>query len=128
MPSRARGPLSRALSFEIAWSRLAWHVLLMAGVLLSIGLMVLSAMAEADVRFQRLALDFDGHLHKVAIAVPCLFLGLWLRPRWLKRQALVLFGVSIALLVLVALIGEERNHARRWLSLPGVGFDLQPSE
>jgi rod shape determining protein RodA len=127
-PARTRGPISRALSFEIAWSRVAWHVLLMAGVLLSVGLMVLSAMEDADLRFQRPALDFDGHLHKVALALPFLFLGLWLRPRWLKRRALALYGGAILLLVLVHFVGQERNHARRWLALPGVGFDLQPSE
>ena len=37
------------------------------------------------------------------------------------------YVLALALLALVFLIGEERNHAQRWIQLP-LGFDLQPSE
>ena len=44
--------------------------------------------------------------------------------RWAYRTLLVL---TLALLVLVLVIGAEINNARRWLSLPIVGT-VQPSE
>jgi len=45
------------------------------------------------------------------------------------KLAVPLFGVSMALLVLVLVpgIGQEANGARRWLMLPG-GLSFQPSE
>jgi cell division protein FtsW len=42
------------------------------------------------------------------------------------RVALVIFGGSIACMVMVLFVGEEIKGAQRWLSLPG--FSLQPSE
>ena len=46
--------------------------------------------------------------------------GIWYRFAWL------LYGVSIALLLSVLVIGEEVNGARRWINLAGIQF--QPSE
>jgi rod shape determining protein RodA len=51
-----------------------------------------------------------------------------MRPRWLRRNAWLLYAVSIVLLLAVPFIGAERNNARRWIPLPLIGFDLQPSE
>jgi cell division protein FtsW (lipid II flippase) len=42
------------------------------------------------------------------------------RPRWLHRNAYLVYGVSILLLLLVPLVGEERNNAKRWIELPWV--------
>ena len=61
------------------------------------------------------------------VALPVLVFALLLRPRWLRKNAWLLYGGVILLLVLVPFIGEERNHARRWIQLPA-GFDIQPSE
>ena len=46
--------------------------------------------------------------------------GVWYRFAW------PLYGVSIALLLSVLVIGEEVNGARRWINLAGIQF--QPSE
>ncbi|KHA53715.1 rod shape-determining protein RodA [Sulfitobacter geojensis] len=56
-----------------------------------------------------------------------LMMGVAMVPIWLWRNLSgVAYGVSVILLVLVALIGEERKGSQRWLDL---GFmDLQPSE
>ncbi|MDR2939561.1 MAG: putative lipid II flippase FtsW [Clostridiales bacterium] len=45
--------------------------------------------------------------------------------RYLKRYVILLYVSSIIFLVLVLIIGVERNHARRWLNF---GFSFQPSE
>ena len=46
--------------------------------------------------------------------------AVWYRLAW------VLYGISIALLLSVLLIGEEVNGAKRWINLAGIQF--QPSE
>jgi rod shape determining protein RodA len=122
--------LERALSLRgLRWLRVDWHVLGLALALLGCGLVFVHAMGEAaGESSERGAVVFSAHLKKVLVALPALALGLAVRPRWLRRNAWVVYAASIALLALVPILGEERNSARRWIALPGVGFDLQPSE
>ena len=47
---------------------------------------------------------------------------------WWKVNGTLLLLVGIALLVLVLLVGREINGSKRWLSIPGVPFNLQASE
>lgn len=47
---------------------------------------------------------------------------------WWRVNGPLLLLVGIALLVLVLLVGREINGSRRWLSVPGVPFNLQASE
>jgi rod shape determining protein RodA len=113
---------------DIEWARFDWHLLTLALLLCGTGLVALHAMCEADARFDRVGgPDFEGHLQKLALALPCLLAGLHLRTSWLRKQAWWIGAGALLLLVLVPLIGQERNHARRWIPLP-IGFDLQPSE
>ena len=124
-----RSALGRVLNLRsLAWLRVEWHVLAMALSLLAIGLVFVRHMDLADVNFNRDEVHFASHLRKVGLTLPFLFLALLVRPRWLRRNTWVLYGIAIALLLLVPVIGEERNHARRWIRLPLPGFDLQPSE
>ena len=126
MSARGASPSwGRAFSLRrVRWLQLDWHVLLIALALLGTGLMVLGAMAEADELFQRPSLDLFAHYKKLAVAFPALILGLLVRPRWLRRNAFALYALTLLLLVLVAVVGQERNNARRWIQLP-IGFDLQ---
>ncbi|MBM3975796.1 MAG: rod shape-determining protein RodA [Planctomycetes bacterium] len=125
--TRRRG-LARLFSTDIEWSRFDWHLLTLALLLCGAGLLSLHAMAEADARFDRAGgPDFEGQLQKLALALPCLLAGLHLRTGWLRRHAWWIGAAALLLLVLVPIIGQERNHARRWIPLP-IGFDLQPSE
>ncbi len=52
------------------------------------------------------------------------------RPRRLVQPVTVLLMVAVGLLVAVLLFGEERNGAKRWLSLgpASAGLSFQPSE
>lgn len=124
-----RSLIGRVLNLhQLAWLRVQWHVFGMAVMLLGLGLVFMRHMDVADYNFGRNEVDFHGHLKKVALTFPFLFLGMLVRPRWLRRNSWLVYGAAIVLLLLVPVIGEERNNARRWIPLPGAGFDLQPSE
>jgi cell division protein FtsW len=47
---------------------------------------------------------------------------------WWKANGPLLLLVGIVLLMLVLLVGREVNGSKRWLSVPGVPFNLQASE
>ncbi len=67
-----------------------------------------------------------GQGRNLAIAVFALWIFAHVHPRLLMRLALPAYLAGLALLIGVALFGEVRNGARRWLSL---GFTtIQPSE
>lgn len=122
--------LDRVVSLRgVRWANLDWHVLLIAALLLSLGLAFVSAMSSADEQYGRAGITgvrFGDHVQKLLVAAPAFFLGLAARPRWLRRNALGAWGVAVALLVLVFVIGDSRNGARRWIDVGP--FDLQPSE
>ncbi|MFM7297827.1 MAG: FtsW/RodA/SpoVE family cell cycle protein, partial [Planctomycetota bacterium] len=123
-----RQPDARAFSWRhVQWLHVDWHVLALALSLLALGLVFVAAMEGADRELGRDDIDFAGQVQKVALTLPALALGLLVRPRWLRRHAWWVYGLTLALLALVPLLGESRNNARRWIPLPG-GFDLQPSE
>ena len=76
------------------------------------------------------AFDFQGrfadHLRNYIIALAVMWLIANISPQTLMRIALPLYVVGVLLLVGVALGGEVRKGARRWLNL---GFTtVQPSE
>jgi cell division protein FtsW len=51
-----------------------------------------------------------------------------LSPEHWRRLALPMWGFAVVMLLLVPLVGDRVNGSRRWLTLPGVGFQFQPSE
>lgn len=56
-----------------------------------------------------------------------MMIGIGMVPIWFWRNmAVVAYGLSLALLALVPLIGVERNGSQRWIDLGPM--DLQPSE
>ncbi len=121
------GGLERALSLRhVRWLELDWHVLLIALVLCALGLVFVHAMDDADELFLRNRIDFGKQFERVVITLPALFVGLLIRPRWLRRSATFVYALSLVLLLFVPFIGVVHNGARRWIQLPQ--FDLQPSE
>lgn len=119
---------SQAFSLRLAWWRVDWHVLALSLALLCLGLFVLRAIALSDLENGREGVDFAKHVQKVLVALPMLAVGLTLKPRWLRRNAWPIYVATIVLLLLVPLVGEMRNNARRWIQVPGIAFELQPSE
>jgi rod shape determining protein RodA len=127
-------PFSPARIFSlraVRWLELDWHVLALALLLLAIGLVFVRAMSEADAVAERVgeasSVSFARHFQKMVLCLPAIAIALALRPRFLRRNAYLLFAGSLVLLVLVQFIGGSRNGSQRWIPLPG-GFDLQPSE
>ena len=124
---KRRSPLRRIFALQFSLRRVEWSVVLVAALLFITGCVFVREMAEADLRFDRHGISFQSHVKKALVALPALVLGFLIRPRWLRRNAMGIYVLALALLALVFLIGEERNHAQRWIQLP-LGFDLQPSE
>ena len=78
----------------------------------------------------RLGLDPFYFVHRQALfllpALVVLFATSSLSPRQVRRVALVVFLISLALVVATLFVGPEIKGARRWLNL--FGMSLQPSE
>lgn len=126
-PRRSPFRLGRAFSLGHLGVSFDWHVLALALLLLVLGLFFVRGMESANITFERAGIGFHSHLKKVAVTFPALVVAMLVRPRWLRRNAWLLYGATVVLLLLVPVLGEERNNARRWIPLP-IGFDLQPSE
>ena len=90
---------------------------------------VLSFAASPPVA-ERLGLDGLHFVLRHAVYAPmaaALMIGLsFLTPRQVRRAALLLLFVCLALMILVLFVGEEIKGSRRWLFIAGVS--VQPSE
>lgn len=102
---------------------LDWHLLLLAGVILFVGLAFVWSATQTMDKTDGLA----GQLTRMAMSLPCFLLGLLLPASWFRRNALALYAISILLVIAVYFVGREINGARRWFSIAGV-FTVQPSE
>lgn len=122
-PVRFHAPVS---VHWVRWHAIGWHTLFVGALLLGVGLLFLSEMAGADEFHERGGIQLTGHLKKLAVASPCLLFGILARPSWLRKRAWLIYWLSIASLVALPFIGDERNNAKRWIETPV--FDIQPSE
>ena len=104
--------------------------LILLMLLLTVGLVMLYSASSAQSEYDTGYTISTKYLQKQAV---CAGLGLicmaffsripaefWFRFAW------PLYGISIALLLLVLVLGESVNGARRWINLAGIQF--QPSE
>ncbi len=112
---------------DLRWFEVDWHILAIAALLLVLGVALVHAMAQADDAMERKGVDFERHLQIVGLTLPMVLLGMSLRPRWLRRKAWLIYAASVAVLLLLPIVGSVHNGARRWIRMPGA-FDLQPSE
>ena len=96
--------------------------LMLAGVILSL--------AASPPVATRIGLDpFHFFNRHVMFLVPSLIVLIgvsFMTPRQIRRTALIVFAVAIALIVLTLLIGPEVKGSRRWITLLGV--NIQASE
>jgi rod shape determining protein RodA len=90
-------------------------VLLLLGVSLAV---VASASGQSPARI-------SGHLVNIGLALTVMVVMANVPPHILSKVGPPLYVAGVVLLVGVALFGEIRNGARRWLNL---GFAFQPSE
>jgi rod shape determining protein RodA len=90
-------------------------VLLLLGVSLAV---VASASGHSPARI-------SGHLVNIGLALSVMVVMANVPPHLLSKVGPPLYVAGVVLLIGVALFGEVRNGARRWLNL---GFAFQPSE
>lgn len=69
---------------------------------------------------------YSKDLYWILIGLGCLFAAVIINYSLLERVGYALWGSSIVLLIMVALVGRSTAGAKRWLSLGF--FSLQPSE
>jgi cell division protein FtsW len=102
---------------------------LAAVIALILGGVILSLAASPQVA-TRIGLDpFHFFNHHVMFLLPSfiVLIGVsFLSPRQIRRTALIVFAVSIALIVITLLVGPEVKGSRRWITLLGV--NIQASE
>jgi cell division protein FtsW len=103
---------------------------LLVAILVLIGIGLLLSLAASPVVAIKKGLPafyfVERHAAYAAIGVVAMLAVSLMGARAIRRLALVLFIVSVGLMVLVLLTGEEINGARRWLRF--AGLSLQPSE
>ena len=95
---------------------------------LMVTLIVLSALSMTVVYSASGGASFDralGQLRKFAVALIALWIIANIPPQQLMRLAIPIYIVGMLLLIGVAVGGEIRNGARRWLH---IGVTIQPSE
>lgn len=112
-----------------AWWFTVDHVLLTAiASLIGVGL-VLSLAASPSVALKKGLSTYyfvERHLVFAAIGSVAMVAISFFPPAAVRRLALLLFIVMLALMISVLATGEEINGARRWVSIAGRSF--QPSE
>jgi cell division protein FtsW len=114
--------------FAAWWWTIDRFMLVAIGAIM-LGGIVLSLAASPPVA-ARLGLDAFYFVHRhVLYLVPAIAVMLvtsFLSPRQIRRIALVVFLVSLAMVVATLFIGAEVKGARRWIVLAGI--NIQPSE
>jgi cell division protein FtsW len=102
----------------------------LAALLLLIGIGAIMAMAATPPVAEKLGLDpfhfVRRHLSLLPIAIAVMLAASLLDLSGVRRAALAVLLVSLALLAATFVLGAEIKGARRWINLPG--FSLQPSE
>ena len=101
-----------------------WHLLAAAGALLGVGLCFIWS---ASLSMEKLPNGLQGQLVRIVLSLPFLLCGLLVPLPWLRRNAFLMYGATVLMLVGVFLFGLERNGSRRWFAVGG-SFLIQPSE
>ncbi|MBE6921018.1 MAG: putative lipid II flippase FtsW [Ruminococcaceae bacterium] len=104
--------------------------LLLTILLLIVGLVMLYSASSAQSMYDTGYTISTKYLQKQAVCAVIGLVCMWIFSRipaafWLKF-AWPLYGISIALLLLVLIAGESVNGAKRWINIAGLQF--QPSE
>lgn len=67
----------------------------------------------------------DAHIRNMALSFGVMLLFTYIPPKLLMQAALPLYALGVALLLAVALFGQTKLGAKRWINL---GITIQPSE
>ncbi len=100
------------------------------GVLMVCG--IVFGLAGSPAVAERLGLSTFHFVHRQALylipAIGLMFVVSFLSPRYIRRVALLVFIVGMAMVVATLLFGAEIKGARRWINLPAPLGAIQPSE
>jgi cell division protein FtsW len=97
-------------------------------LLATIGLVMVYSATAPFALGQLISPHFLRQLFGLAVGLVLAAVASRLSPERWRQLALPLWGSAVLLLLLVPLLGEKVNGSRRWLTIPGVGFQFQPSE
>ena len=104
--------------------------LILVLLLLAVGLAMLYSASSAQSMYDTHYESSTRYLQKQAVCavlgLGCMVLFSRIPAEFWFRAAWPLYGVSIALLLSVLVVGESVNGARRWINIAGIQF--QPSE
>ena len=92
-----------------------------------LGVSILAIIVFGLVVHSRDTETFQGHLLRVAAGLVALVVAAWIEPRRYLAWAPAIYGATVALLVLVTLVGTTAKGSQRWIDLPGLP-QFQPSE
>ncbi len=106
----------------------AGSVLVITALLSTIGLVMVYSATAPFALGEFVPPHFVRQLTGLVMGLTVAFVASRMTPERWRRVALPLWGAAIVMLVLVPLVGDKVNGARRWLTLPGLGFQFQPSE
>ncbi len=110
------------------WWTVDWLILAALGALMLAGI-VLSLAASPPVA-ARIGLDpfyfVNRHMMYLVPTIAVLLATSFLTPRQIRRVALIVFFVSLAMVAVTLFVGTEIKGARRWIVIAGV--NIQPSE
>lgn len=106
----------------------AGSVMVVTALLATIGLVMVYSATASFAPGEFVPPHFLRQLAGLAIGVVLAFAASRMTPELWKRIALPLWGAAVVMLVLVPLVGDKVNGSRRWLTIPGLGFQFQPSE
>jgi rod shape determining protein RodA len=120
-PSRLRARAREASFFR----RLDWTLLAVVAALVGYGLWAIDGITQDDV-----VTDPNYYVKRQAAYALIGLVGLvgaaLIDPQFYRRNSRVLYGVLIAMLVAVPILGTEVRNTRRWIEIGG--FQFQPSE
>ena len=104
--------------------------LLLVLLLLMVGLTMLYSASFAQSRYDTSYVSSTRYLQKqglcAAIGLVCMWFFSRIPAKLWMRLAWPVYGLSIGLLLLVLVMGQSVNGARRWINIAGIQF--QPSE
>lgn len=123
-------PLTRSDTSVLSrwwWTVDKWSLFLLCA-LCGVGLLLTSAASPAVA--ERIGLSPTHFILRQAFFVPpalaVLFVTSMLTPKQVRRAAVIVFAISVVLLGLTLLVGNDIKGAQRWLTVGG--FSLQVSE
>ena len=104
-----------------------WLLFVMV-VLLCIGTVMISSASvmESFMRYGDELYQMKKHIMTIVMALFCAVITVMIPTKTLNKFSLVGMMLSLALLILVLIVGREINEAKRWINLGF--FNLQPAE